>query len=72
MDNFQSFDEELQEHYVEDIWYDPNKVKEFLLDPKISHERKVVLVLISNEINSIDGFVQWFGEKFGDSSDDPA
>lgn len=66
MDNFESFDDALQEHYLEEIWIDSIKVIEAIKNPSVSSERKTALITISNEINAIDGFVQWFGERFGE------
>lgn len=66
MENFASFDDALQEHYVDEIWFDSYKVREAIKNPSVSSDRKTALAEISNEINAIDGFVEWFGERFGE------
>lgn len=63
MDNFTSFDDELQDHYVDEIWYDCCRLKQFLKDNSINPERKAKLIEVVNEITSIKGFTEWLGDN---------
>lgn len=64
--NWESFDVDLQQHYFDEIFWDSCWVRRFINDPEIQQDLRNKAIEIADEINSIAGFIEWFGEKFAE------